>query len=187
MDPLHLPVIIGTSRQGRVTENVAHFVEQKAKEAGFTTELIDVRDYHTPDTERYNNDPKVTAWEEVAAWADGFLIVVPEYNHSFPGELKILLDKALKEYDRKVVAVCTVSDGNLGGTRVFEHLIPVFTALGMTTVSTATYFTRADRVFDEDGELKPEEKKAIESRLNRMLGSLLWYTKTLKAGRDQIK
>ena len=43
--------------------------------------------------------------------ADGLILVVPEYNHSFPGLLKHVLDTNLKEYIHKAVGVCGVSAG----------------------------------------------------------------------------
>ena len=43
--PLFIPVILGTARQGRQSEHVAHFVfEQTKKHVDVETELIDVRD-----------------------------------------------------------------------------------------------------------------------------------------------
>jgi NAD(P)H-dependent FMN reductase len=40
----------------------------------------------------------------MVARADGLILVVPEYNHSFPGLLKHVLDTNLKEYIHKAVA-----------------------------------------------------------------------------------
>ncbi|MGH9945331.1 MAG: NAD(P)H-dependent oxidoreductase, partial [Pyrinomonadaceae bacterium] len=43
--PLFIPVLLGTSRQGRMSEHVARFVhEEVRKRAGVETELIDVRE-----------------------------------------------------------------------------------------------------------------------------------------------
>ena len=56
--------------------------------------------------------------------ADAIVIVVPEYNHSFPGLLKHVLDSCLKEYIHKAVGVVGVSAGPFGGARVIQHLLP---------------------------------------------------------------
>jgi NAD(P)H-dependent FMN reductase len=57
------------------------------------------------------------------AWhADGFIIVSPEYNHSYPGELKMLLDMLFSQYAHKPVGICGVSSGAWGGTRMVEQL-----------------------------------------------------------------
>ena len=43
--PLFIPVILGTTRKGRASENVARFVfEEVKRREGVETELIDLRD-----------------------------------------------------------------------------------------------------------------------------------------------
>lgn len=54
--------------------------------------------------------------------ADGLVIVSPEYNHGYPGEMKLMLDQLYKEYNRKPVGICGVSSGALGGARMVEQL-----------------------------------------------------------------
>jgi NAD(P)H-dependent FMN reductase len=45
-----------------------------------------------------------------------------EYNHSYPGELKMLLDMLFSQYAHKPVGICGVSSGAWGGTRMVEQL-----------------------------------------------------------------
>src|SRR5437899_1401383 len=49
------------------------------------------------------------------ARADGLIIVAPEYNHSFPGLLKHVLDTNLKEYIHKAVGGCGARGLRCGG------------------------------------------------------------------------
>ena len=67
--------------------------------------------------------------------ADGLIIVAPEYNHSFPGLLKHVLDTNLKEYIHKAVGVCGVSAGPFGGARMIQSLVPVLRELGLVRFS----------------------------------------------------
>src|SRR5262245_64549793 len=95
--PLFIPVILGTVRRGRASENVARFVFGEAqKRAGVETELIDICDLDFP-----NNDAgeqiKNARFSETCTRADGLILVVPEYNHGYPGMLKHALDSNLKE------------------------------------------------------------------------------------------
>jgi NAD(P)H-dependent FMN reductase len=90
--PLFIPVILGTSRQGRQSEYVAKFiVEQISQRTDVTTELIDIRTIAiaTDDAGESLKDPQFSA---TMAQADGLIIVVPEYNHGYPGLLKHVLD-----------------------------------------------------------------------------------------------
>src|SRR5690242_9119804 len=122
--PLFIPVILGTARKGRKSENVARFVfEQTKKRADLETELIDVRTLpmKLDDAGEQMKDPQFSATIERC---DGLIIVTPEYNHGYPGLLKHALDMNLKVYIHKAVGICGVSAGPFGGTRVIEHLVP---------------------------------------------------------------
>src|SRR5204863_914902 len=96
--PVFLPVVIGTPRQGRLTEPAANFVfGEVSKRSDIETELIDIRKIpiRMDDAGEALKDSRFSA---VVARADGLILVVPEYNHSFPGLLKHVLDTNLKEY-----------------------------------------------------------------------------------------
>jgi NAD(P)H-dependent FMN reductase len=64
--------------------------------------------------------------------ADALIFVVPEYNHSFPGLLKHVLDTNLKEYIHKAAGVCGVSAGPFGGARMIQNFLPVLREVRMT-------------------------------------------------------
>lgn len=129
----YIPVILGSGRVGRQSEKVARAVAQiLAAYDGIEVELIDVRDYtHGHTIPPWEENEITRPWREIVAKADGFLIVTPEYNHGYPGELKMLLDQELKAYVGKPVVLCGVSDGGFGGTRVVENLLPVLRELGL--------------------------------------------------------
>jgi len=98
MNSLFIPVILGTTRKGRTSENVARFVyDEVKKQEGVETELIDLRDlkFTSDDAGEAIKDAKFSATMERA---DGLVLVVPEYNHGYPGLLKHALDTNLKEY-----------------------------------------------------------------------------------------
>jgi len=92
---LYIPVLLGTARKDRRSENVVRFVHEITEKYGVQTELIDVRNLLTAATVPSWEDGEHTdEWRKTVRRADGLVIVSPEYNHSYPGELKILLDKA---------------------------------------------------------------------------------------------
>ena len=128
--PIFIPVILGTPRQGRQSEHAARLVlEETKKRAGVETELIDVRSLHMR-LDDAGEDMKDPAFAATVERADGLILVVPEYNHGYPGLLKHALDMNLKEYIHKAVGLCGVSAGPFGGARVIENLLPVMRELG---------------------------------------------------------
>jgi NAD(P)H-dependent FMN reductase len=182
--PLFIPVILGTTRKGRASENVAKFVfgEVKKRE-GVETELIDIGDLKLPidDAGEAIKNPK---FSETCARADGLVIVTPEYNHGYPGMLKHALDTNLKEYIHKAVGICGVSAGGFGGTRVIEALLPVLRELGLVTIFWDGNFSGAQNLFDVDGKILDEATHA--KRIDKFLGELIWMSKVLRQGRENV-
>jgi NAD(P)H-dependent FMN reductase len=111
------------------------------------------------------------------------IIVVPEYNHGYPGLLKHVLDTNLKEYIHKAVGICGVSAGGFGGTRVVQNLLPVLRELGLVTIFWDGNFSNSYKLFDEQGVLL---EQAYVKRIDQFLKELIWMAKTLRYGRENI-
>src|SRR5947209_5957724 len=180
---LFIPLILGTAREGRQSENVARFVfEQTKKRADVETELIDVRELpmKLDDAGEQMKDPKFSATIERC---DGLIIVTPEYNHGYPGLLKHALDMNLKEYIHKAVGICGVSAGVFGGARVIETLLPVMRELGLVTIFEDVNFGRVGSLFDERGQLLDQN---FVRRVDGFLNELIWMSRVLSHGRENI-
>ena len=117
------------------------------------------------------------------SWVTWLLLVVPEYNHGYPGLLKHLLDTNLKEYIHKAAGVCGVSAGPFGGTRAIENLLPVLRELGLVTIFWDVNFSSAQKLFDADGTLLDQ---AYVRRMDQLLKELIWMAKVLRYGREQV-
>jgi NAD(P)H-dependent FMN reductase len=182
--PVFLPVILGTSRQGRASEHAARFVFQEVSQRpDMTTELIDIREIRLPidDAGEAIKDAKFSATVERA---DGLILVVPEYNHSFPGLLKHVLDTNLAEYIHKAVGVCGVSAGPFGGARMIENLLPVLRELGLVTIFWDVYFGNARTLFDPaTGKISDP---TYRERVKKFVDELLWMARALRFARENI-
>lgn len=184
MQKLHIPVIIGTTRPERKSILAAEFIfEIMSKMENITTELVDPEDFDLPfdGEDEKNKDPRYTA---ITKNADGFLIVVPEYNHSIPGSLKRLLDSELKNYLHKPVAFAGVSSGPWGGTRAIESLAQSVRAMGLVSIFKDVHFPKVKDLFDEKGKIVDEK---YVKRVNHTISELLWMAQTLKWGRENIE
>ena len=154
--PLSIPVILGTTRKGRMSAHAARFmVGQIEKRDGVKTELIDISKLPMPidDAGEGIKDP---AFSEKMAMADALVIVTPEYNHSFPGLLKHILDSCLKEYIHKAAGIVGVSAGPFGGVRAIQDFLPVIRELGLVNIFWDVNFGNVSKVFDESGKLLDE-------------------------------
>lgn len=182
--PLSIPVILGTARRGRMSAHAARFmVGQIEKRApGVVTELVDVGALALP-VDDAGEGIKNAALSDTLVRADALVIVSPEYNHSFPGLLKHLLDGYLKEYIHKAVGVVGVSAGPFGGTRGIQDLLPVLRELGLVTIFWDVNIGMVSTVFDESGRLLDD---SLIRRTDKFLDELVWMAKTLRYGRDAI-
>ena len=113
-----------------------------------------------------------------------FFIVVPEYNHSFPGTLKRLLDSELQNYNHKAVAFAGVSAGPWGGTRAVESLVNVVRELGLAATHADANFPTVQNLFDEKGNLIDDK---YVSRVQKSFRELIWMSKALKWGRENLE
>ena len=182
--PLFIPLILGTTRKGRASENVAKFVYGEIKKhEGIETEFIDLRDlkFTADDAGEAIKDPRFSKTMERA---DGIVLVVPEYNHGYPGLLKHALDTNLKEYIHKAVGICGVSAGGFGGTRMIQNLLPVLRELGLVTIFWDGNFSGAQKLFDENGTLLDT---AYVKRIDQFLKELIWMSKVLRYGRENVE
>jgi NAD(P)H-dependent FMN reductase len=181
--PLYIPVILGTPRQGRMSEYVANFVVGEVKKReGIETDLIDIRKLPIS-IEDAGEEIKIPSFSAQMARADAIIIVTPEYNHGYPGLLKHVLDTNLKEYIHKAVGVCGVSAGGFGGTRVIQNLLPVLRELGLVTIFWDGNFSNVQTLFGENGKLLDE---SYIRRMDKFLKELFWMAKTLRYGRESI-
>ena len=181
--PLFIPIILGTTRQGRQSEHVARFVfEQTNKRTDVETELIDVGKLpmRLDDAGEQMKDP---TFSETIERCDGLIIVTPEYNHGYPGLLKHALDMNLEEYIHKAVGICGVSAGQFGGARVIEGLLPVMRELGLVTIFWDVNFGNVQKLFDEQGNLLDQ---SYVRRLDKFLNELIWMARVLRYGRENI-
>jgi NAD(P)H-dependent FMN reductase len=180
---IFIPVILGATRQGRMSEHVARFmVSEIEKRNGVETELIDIRELPFPTTDA-GESIKDPAFSETCNRADGFVIVAPEYNHAYPGLLKHVLDTNLKEYIHKAVGIVGVSAGPWGGTRVIQSFLPVMRELGLINIFWDGNFSNVQKVFDESGKLLEE---AYVRRVDKFIKELIWMSRVLRYGRENI-
>ena len=176
----HIPVILGTARPGRRSAAVAAHVVDVLKASNIATDLVDVSDYALTGTGQPSEGLSLDHYREIVAAADGFVIVSPEYNHGYPGELKLLLDGEYEGYVRKPVGFVSVSSGLIGGARMTEQLRLVAAALRMVPVAPAVHVTEVADALDEHGRFAAD---SLADVLTTMLEEIEWFARVLTPAR----
>ncbi len=176
MEKLNIGIIIGSTREGRVSPQVAAWVKELADKRGDANyTIIDIADYKLPLLGEPGADASgAAAWSEIIAKQDGFIFVVQEYNHSITGALKNALDYLRAEWNNKAAGI--VSYGSVGGARAAEHLRGILGELLIADVRVhpaLSLFTD----FENGTVFKPAPVQA--DSVNQMLDQLLPWTKAL--------
>lgn len=180
MDTVTVAVLAGTTRRQRESIQVARYIADFGHHLeGVEVIFVDPADFQFPGD---GNDPegKDPRYSDIVGRADAFFVVTPEYNHSFPGSLKRMLDSELELYNHKPVAFAGVSDGNWGGTRAVEALVPAVRETGLVVMSWDVYFPYVDRLFEPDGRLKAEYRERYDRNVGKLYDELLLFARLLK-------
>ncbi|MBB3663062.1 MULTISPECIES: NADPH-dependent FMN reductase [Prauserella salsuginis group] len=177
--PLRLAVIIGSTRTGRFAPvPAAWFADEVRKHHGFDVDVVDLAGLDVPDS--LDGSADTDALGERLAAADAFVVVTPEYNHSYPAPLKAAIDYFHAEWLAKPVGFVTYG-GMSGGLRAVEHLRGVFAELHAVTVrDTVSFYNYPDR-FGDDG--IPHDAESASQAAKGMLDQLSWWGRALHEAR----
>ncbi|HEX6346761.1 NAD(P)H-dependent oxidoreductase [Umezawaea sp.] len=179
--PLRLAIIVSSTRDGRFGPVVASwFTGLAERRADLTVTVVDLAETPLPTT--ITGDPTPEQAAQLAAVtpklaeADAFVVVTPEYNHSYPAALKNAIDWHFTQWRAKPVGF--VSYGGIsGGLRAVEHLRQVFAELHAVTVRDTVSFHNAHGRFD-DG--VPKDPEACERAAGVMLDQVAWWARALR-------
>ncbi|MCS7091851.1 MAG: NAD(P)H-dependent oxidoreductase [Patescibacteria group bacterium] len=167
--------VLGTAREGRNSKKVFDYVLSVAgKRSDIESIPVDILDFLQSGTLGLPKD-KLETWSNLVSKTDAIVIVSPEYNHGYPGELKLLLDSEYEAYKGKPVAICGVSVGSLGGARMVEQLKLVLNALQMIVLNTSVYFSNVNELFDKNNKIK--DSQFWDKRIDEMFDSLVEHIK----------
>ncbi|MGW0640958.1 NADPH-dependent FMN reductase [Streptomyces badius] len=184
--PLRVAVILGSNRDGRFGPVIADwFLARAAAHPGIETDLIDVAEADLPTRITFSPGPeeagRLAAVSERLAAADGFVVLTPEYNHSFPAPLKTLIDWHSAEWQAKPVAF--VSYGGIsGGLRAVEQLRQVFAELHTVTVRDTVSFHNAGALFDDEG--RHRDPGPADAAAKVLLDQVVWWGSALRDARN---
>ncbi len=186
MSQVRIGIIIGSTRPGRVGDQVAKWVYEHAEERGEAEyELVDLADFSLPHLDeavpasrgQYANE-HTRAWADKVGSFDGFVFVTPEYNHSTSGALKNAIDFIYGEWNDKAAAL--VSYGVHGGVRAAEHLRLVLGELQVADVRQQVSFSLVTD-FENYTDFAP--KGAQEAQLDTQLDQLVSWAGALQGVR----
>jgi NAD(P)H-dependent FMN reductase len=184
---LRLAVITGSTRKGRFGPTVTNwFIEQARMYGDLEIDPIDLAELELPATLTGEGEPEpepVVALGKRIVAADAFVIITPEYNHSFPAPLKTAIDWYLAEWEAKPVGFVSYG-GTAGGLLAVEQLRPIFSEVGATTVRKVVSFPNYWDQFDAHHNW-PKDPDAANAATKSLLDQLTWWARALREARTR--
>jgi chromate reductase len=137
-----ITLISGTNRQNSRTRAITNIYQSVLESKGAESQIVDLAEILPSDiipNGLYANSGKHEGFNAVRElmWdAQKFVFVVPEYNGSFPGVLKVFID-ALKfpgTFTDKKAGLIGLGSGVQGAVLAMSHLTDIFAYLNMSTL-----------------------------------------------------
>lgn len=188
MEKVKILALAGSLRKDSLNKKLLAVAAQGARDAGADVTIVDMKEYPLPiydgDDEAASGLPEnAKKLKKLFLAHNGLLIASPEYNSSFPGGLKNLIDwvsraetkdePALACFTGKTAVICSASPGALGGLRGLVTLRMLLGNLGMLVLPRQVAVPRADEGFAADGKLKDAKLDASVRRLGAELAEVL--------------
>ena len=185
-----LVIITASVREGRFGPVVTDWVAARAQEhGGFDVRVVDLADADiplslpdaSPKAPGYPRPEGMRAVTELLDEADAFVVVTPEYNHSYPASLKALIDWHFTQWAAKPVAFVSYG-GAAGGRHAVLHLENVFTEVHAVTIRDGLAFPNYYLGWEDGSPL--DETAALYAKT--LLEQLSWWADALRTARAAV-
>ena len=177
-----ITIISGTDRKDGLTHILATHYHKLMQSKTDQLVLFYSLENLPPDLygpQMYKKDTISEAFQEIENTllipADKFFFIIPEYNGSFPGILKVFIDAAsirskMSIFKGKKVGLTGVATGRAGNIRGLEHFASVMMFMGVTVLPNMLPISGFNRLLDVDKNLADKEVlKAIEQQVDAFL------------------
>ena len=163
-----ITIISGTNRTDSMTLRTASLYYKLLSAKDEDVQLLSLE--NKPVWER---GPEMIAIEkEYLVPAEKFVFIMPEYNASFPGILKLMLDNSdiKKCWWYKKAALVGISDGRAGNVRGIEHMTAILHYMKVNVLYNKLIISRIKEEIDGAGTLiKPETAAIINEQIDEFL------------------
>ena len=167
-----ITIISGTNRPGSNTKKIALEYQRILVEKGIPVKLFSLEGVDV-----MRNDASFQQIEaEVIIPTSSFIFIVPEYNGSFPGVLKMLFDTGGSHgiWFHKRALLTGVATGQAGNLRGMDHLADILNYVKITVHPNRLPISGVDKLLSPDGKLIDETtRNSIKQQLDEFLN---WFT-----------
>lgn len=165
-----ITVISGTNRDQSRSLQVANYYFDLLQSKEVNAHLLSLKDFMV----YQRNEEVIKIENEVLIPSQKFIFIMPEYNGSFPGILKTLLDitDIKKCWWNKKALLVGVADGRGGNLRGLEHMTNILHYLKMNIYYNKLPISRINEEMDEEGKFIME---ATRQSIHEQVESFITY------------
>ena len=176
-----ITVISGTNRTGSVSAQVAAFIAEAYADLGAKVGILDLAELplETLAPDAYVEKPaRVLEFIDQILASSGLVVIVPEYNGSMPGVLKLFIDMLPfpESFEDRPVSYVGLAAGQFGGLRPVEHLQQVFGYRNALNFPRRVFIPAVGAVMKSEGGLPASD---YASRLREQAQAFLAYCRSL--------
>ena len=163
-----ITIIAGTNRHGSMTLKTSKIYYKMLQDAGADVHLLSLEGKQV--WERGADMLEIES--SLLIPTSKFLFVMPEYNASFPGILKMLMDNSdvKKCWWYKKAALVGLSDGRAGNLRGLEHMTAILNYLKINVLYNKMLLSKISEEVDGNGNLlKSGTEMLIQTQVEEFL------------------
>lgn len=170
-----ISIISGTNRSPSNSEILANYYHRSLQEKGVESHILPLTNLPPKliTTDIYGERiPEFQFIQDQVTATEKFLFIVPEYNGSFPGILKLFVDACAfpESFMGKKAALVGHSTGRYGNIRGVEHFTGVCHYCGLHVLPLRLHIPRVQKEFDQYGNiLDGDAKRFIEGQILEFL------------------
>lgn len=169
-----ITIICGTNRENSYTEKVSNYYKGVLTQKGANVKVLSLKELESViSLSNYfekGNSKLEALIENYITGTNLVVFIVPEYNGSFPGIMKLFLDTVHpRHWENKFACLTGVAAGRAGNLRGMEHLTGVLNYLKMHVYHNRLPISQVDKIFAEATPSNEETVNVIEKQLDGFL------------------
>jgi len=157
-----ITIISSTNRPGSSTLKVAKYYQTRLREKGVEAGLLSLSQLppNLLETDLYGKrSAEFEPIQDIVTRTDKFIFIIPEYNGSFPGVLKVFVDACSfpESFYEKKAALVGVSSGKYGNIRGIDHFTGVCHYLNLHVMPMKLHIANIRSEFEANHNLFKED------------------------------
>jgi chromate reductase len=170
-----ITIISSTNRPGSSTLKVARYYQKKLLEKGLEAGILSMAQLppNMLETDLYGKrSAEFQQIQDIVSATDKFIFIIPEYNGSFPGALKVFIDACSfpDSFYEKKAALVGISSGKYGNIRGIDHFTGVCHYVHLNVMSLKLHIADIKTEFNEYSDLYKEDTlKFTAEQINKFI------------------